>query len=844
MRPFFEIRRLASAGLIAVVLLGVFTFLQEKQPSALSADTAPPEVILATPYGSDMVAADSLVQRGRVFEALSRFERAERALRETPGLSKNDLSWVWLNMARTLIRADQSQTAQTWLDSVTAQSGGPWSGAAWIVKGSLKQAAGRFGDALTLYLKGVEIDGGDTEGVTALRIGYCYHKTKQYAQAVSWYDRAAKTLPEIEDYALYLSAQCLMETAQTAEATRRLNDLYRRFPHSLRYDAARDRHFEDMLEKGEWDAVVEETRRRLETDHDLDGENRASLLARAAEAHDRAARPDSARAIHRTLLTVYRSASAARAAVPALTALAERNGPPLSAEEKLWIGQAHLEQGDYTSATRYLLALASATADSAVTPYAAYHLNRARFLQKLYVTAETGFRQILSRHPRHPVAGLASFHVARCIRARKGTTASVAAYVAFAETYPANETAPDALFFAGEQLEDAGRFTEAARHFHRIASQYPKYQKRDDARWLEGYCLYRAGRLEAAAAAFDQQAREDSLSVYAPKSLYWQGKAFQKLGRRAAATLAYDRVMSGYPGSYYTYQAMLRLNELDGRPVTRRLTGWAPTDRMALQPPTVDFVEFVKQFEEKGFPSERELPHIRRAELLFAAGLTAEAEEETEHFTKGNPGNPVALARATAVYFQYRQYRQGIRMAGRLQSLMTRIAPDNDAASSFLYPYAFWEVVRKQADTLNLDPLFVLSVMRQESRFEYTIKSWAGAHGLMQLMPKTAKELARQRNFANHSNERLYEPEYNVALGTQYLVDMIRTYKGRLELAVAAYNGGPGRVSRWVREQGLADMDEFVERIGITETRQYVKAVMNNYARYTTDAAMTNEARQ
>jgi soluble lytic murein transglycosylase len=110
----------------------------------------------------------------------------------------------------------------------------------------------------------------------------------------------------------------------------------------------------------------------------------------------------------------------------------------------------------------------------------------------------------------------------------------------------------------------------------------------------------------------------------------------------------------------------------------------------------------------------------------------------------------------------------------------------------------------------------------------------------MQLMPVTARSLAKQHGIQGYAQKRLLEPELNITLGTHYLVELLRRFDGRLELTLAGYNGGPSRVSRWMRERGSSDIDEFVEEISISETRNFVKAVMNNYAQYVTRSTLSS----
>lgn len=128
---------------------------------------------------------------------------------------------------------------------------------------------------------------------------------------------------------------------------------------------------------------------------------------------------------------------------------------------------------------------------------------------------------------------------------------------------------------------------------------------------------------------------------------------------------------------------------------------------------------------------------------------------------------------------------------------------------------------------------FIHGIIRQESVFDVKAVSNAGARGLMQLMPATAKELARKQGVAYNKSWLNSRPEYNIKLGSAYLEKLLKQFDGHYALAIAAYNAGPGRVSEWLRvygdpRKGEIDFTDWIELIPIYETRNYVQRVMEN----------------
>ena len=125
----------------------------------------------------------------------------------------------------------------------------------------------------------------------------------------------------------------------------------------------------------------------------------------------------------------------------------------------------------------------------------------------------------------------------------------------------------------------------------------------------------------------------------------------------------------------------------------------------------------------------------------------------------------------------------------------------------------------------------VHALMRQESGFDPEIGSPVGARGLLQLMPNTAKEAAKEASVP-FAPELVTEPDVNIALGGFYISKLLGTFQGSLPLAVASYNAGPGAVSSWLRNGVETEVDVWVARIPYDETRNYVVRVMGNLARY------------
>jgi len=176
----------------------------------------------------------------------------------------------------------------------------------------------------------------------------------------------------------------------------------------------------------------------------------------------------------------------------------------------------------------------------------------------------------------------------------------------------------------------------------------------------------------------------------------------------------------------------------------------------------------------------------------------------------------------------------------RLAHVMRPASPG--ALREYLYPLGYWETVRAAARAHGVDPFLVLALIRQESLFEPEATSSAGARGLMQLLPATARHLARTDGASPPAELALEDVETNIDLGTRLLARLLRQFGGSLVKALAAYNGGEDAVAKWERRYAGREPDEFVELISFRETRDYVKSVLRNYRVYRRLYATPNPA--
>ena len=149
-----------------------------------------------------------------------------------------------------------------------------------------------------------------------------------------------------------------------------------------------------------------------------------------------------------------------------------------------------------------------------------------------------------------------------------------------------------------------------------------------------------------------------------------------------------------------------------------------------------------------------------------------------------------------------------------------------------LYPVPYREVLLKYAPSRNVDPRFVLSIARQESRYQADAKSVAAARGMMQFIASTASEVAAQLKLSNFSQDNLYEPDTAILFGSQYLSNLFQQFPNQHEAVAASYNGGADNMARWMGRSRSNEPERYVPEIGFSQSKDYVYRVMANLWSY------------
>jgi soluble lytic murein transglycosylase len=318
-----------------------------------------------------------------------------------------------------------------------------------------------------------------------------------------------------------------------------------------------------------------------------------------------------------------------------------------------------------------------------------------------------------------------------------------------------------------------------------------------EAEWLAGWLALRfMHKPTKAYEHFQAMYKSVETPVSKARGAYWAGRAASALGDKALA-LKWYKDAAQYQTVFYGQLAGKALG------VDYALPHAAP--------PNLGSADL------QAFKSN-EL--VQAARIFRRAGQNRDATRFLKAFVEGDES-----AKA---------YRYAAETAAEMGSLSDAVRISKDATAKGLFLTAqSYPVITDKLGGVTLEWALVHAIIRQESMFDYDAESSAGALGLMQLMPATARETAGKMGIAHQANWLTSNPNHNIRLGSAYLQSLIDRYKGSYPMAMAAYNAGPGRIGGWVEDYGdprtgKIDMVDWIELIPIYETRNYVQRVMEN----------------
>lgn len=468
---------------------------------------------------------------------------------------------------------------------------------------------------------------------------------------------------------------------------------------------------------------------------------------------------------HRRLARAFERASELQAAAREYGAYLETAGASRSERQRvtLEVGELLFRSGAYFAAIAELEALLKTEPDRATAAQAEYLIARATYRQ--------GWRQE-GRNRFHDVA----------------------------ERYAGSAQAIRALSLLGDVYESAGNTPRARDIYQELADRYYGSNAANTALYRLGLMAFVDGVYAAATRQFDRLRRSERRPELRVRAMYWAAKARLADGDPETDSEAESILRSVQGRDPFGYYGLLAADRIGADPWVGLPAGPDP------RPPAPEVLE-----------------RLEVVKLLRAAGLAEEAETVVQGILRERSRQPDELLGLSRALLENGFGQEAVRLGWSAHSRL--LGRWSLSVLRAIYPLAFEDIILAEARERRIDPHLVAAVVRQESAFDPTVISRAGARGLLQIMPYTGRWLADRLSIADYSDDVLFHPELNIYMGTAYFADLRRRYED-LQLTLIAYNAGPTRARRWKsRAEFAIDAELFAERLPFSETRSYVKNI-------------------
>lgn len=471
-----------------------------------------------------------------------------------------------------------------------------------------------------------------------------------------------------------------------------------------------------------------------------------------------------------------------------------------SEDERMILGRYFLARGQNDSARRIL-----SEGPGMANPARRLLLARALFAQGRYTDAEQQLRAALSDSADESVRADSCILLGKALRKKNKNKPEDAE----ARLNDCADHFPAIAGQAYEELADMFAAREDAEnkfnhYLERLAETAP--QRNEKLLYIHARKNFLRGNTQAARRAYAALVEHFPRGAFADDALFWLARMSYDIGGDGAEYLV--RLRNEYPYSYGFFRAGDYLERVGREP--------GPDWRDATPP----------------FPPHTDSESLRDGYALMAMGYDAAAEKAFNAALArgGSEGDAAAAGLA-------RLFRKQGKIIPSVKAIELRVilSPDyynfvmnHITYRELLFPTLYLDSVTQYAQQNGVSPALALAVIRQESRFDKDATSRSNAKGLMQIIPSTGAWIASERGISGFNVEQLYNVDRNVDFGTWYIRYVLDKFDGNRYLAVAAYNGGPGNVRRWLKLLDTADPDVFTEMIPANETRDYVTKVLHN----------------
>ena len=711
-------------------------------------------------------------------------------------------------------------------------------------------------------------------------LGRIAERTGDLAAATASYQTIAANNSLIREYALWRLAKFARATGDLVLERERLQQLVATAPSSLLFEAATLRLSESFFESGDFQGAANSAKPlTLSKNVNIAREGGAFMAAALARAGKVAEARDAYSRLVMQMPDASRPDDFALEAVRQLDAF-DHHSPNLSEADHLLRASVYQFNRDFAGARVHYQAVIDRYPQSTTVPNAMFQIARGLYNEAKYDDAAKLFQKVFDSYPQSTSARDALGFLGSTYVRMKRVDDAVAAYKLLIDRFPDAPNPERPYLNIIDSLHEAGRYTEAlnwvqqtrARFKNDLGGALALFAQlrihmaqgswstvvRDadellkladlggtrvgggtttaEVNFLRAYALEQLGRTEEAIAGY--------LSIPDGRNEYYGQRATQRLLALAAnqksRTLVRNRLnallgeskAAGAAGQYEqsraAAQAALRLTDdvqirSDGLKQVQAAYNALSTYRL----PQFNRISLLKQQPPNG-------DHEALADNLLLLGLYDEALPELLAARGANKGSPDEDYTIALLSLRAGIPNRAVRFAEQTwkpvpADYLLELAPRE--LVELLYPVPFRESLLQNGNAA-VDPRFVLSIARQESRFQADAKSVAAARGMMQFIASTANDIAAQLKLQNFQQDDLYNPDTSIRFGSQYLANLFQQFPNQPQAVAGSYNGGADNLARWIARSHANEADRYVPEIGFSQTKDYVYKVLANFWNY------------
>jgi soluble lytic murein transglycosylase len=661
--------------------------------------------------------------------------------------------------------------------------------------------------------------GTEEAGLARLLRGYLRFKAKDYQAAANILGSATiASVTKLGDYALYYRGQALFEGGRRDEAEREFRKLANTFPSSLLARTAALQAAGSAMTSGNYQAAIDDLA-------PLVMKNDGTALKLRADALEKLGRTNEAIITLRKLYYDAPQSAEAEKAGERLVAL----GSSTSAADA---SQLRRRADKLYQAGLY--AIAAQAYDQIGRQFPGAGTSEISLLAGTCFFKANSFRQAVDALGRIRSSAFKSqddalYYFAMANLSLNDEPPALQALADLRRVAPASPRLPDLIYAFGRYHEKRGRESQAASYYTQLIRQFPKSENANEAHYFLAWRAHQARDYRTAAKLLTEHVAEyGDVTDNRGKAGFWAALNSERAGDKPQALALYRAMLMRYGPGWYGLNAERRINKLSAEGVQMKSPQSDPLLRRAIQG-----LQTVKLPQETLV--EDGIERVTKSEQLMRIALHQSAMNELESAREKAPDSPRVNLRIAQIYRANGENVAAINTLRRAYPDYGQTLPEEMSREvwDIFYPLKYWSNIKEESRRHGLDPYLIAGLIRQETVFEPDARSRSNAYGLMQLLPSTGRSVARKNSIGGGriTTSDLYNPALNIQLGCAYVKEMIDRFS-RFEYVAAAYNGGPTRVSRWLRELPAAEIEDWIESIPISETRLYVQGVYRNARHY------------